>query len=241
MLMRWMNIRRDSVAKASQPLENPVAAPLACLKNLRKQTFYFQRGFSMIGFRQAAAGALAYALMATAHAQTTVSGVKYEDTIDARGARLQLNGAGVRYKVVVKVYAAGLYLGKKAATADEVLAAPGPKRMSITMLRDIDSAELGKLFSRGMEDNMDKVAFSKLIPGVMRMSDIFSQNKKLHAGDSFMIDWIPGNGTLITVKGQPQGEPFKEPEFFTALLRIWLGPNPADYKLKDALLGKAAG
>jgi hypothetical protein len=30
----------------------------------------------------------------------------------------------------------------------------------------------------------------------------------------------------------------KEPAFFNALLRIWLGPAPADWKLKDALLGK---
>jgi len=37
-----------------------------------------------------------------------------------------------------------------------------------------------------------------------------------------------------------QGEPFKEPEFFNALLRIWLGPVPADWKLKESLLGKPA-
>jgi hypothetical protein len=73
--------------------------------------------------------------------------------------------------------------------------------MSITMLREIDSGELGKLFSRGMEDNMDKAAFSKLVPGVLRMSQIFSDHKKLVAGDSFLIDWIPGTGTVITVKG----------------------------------------
>jgi len=121
-----------------------------------------------------------------------------------------------------------------------VLAMPGPKRMSITMLRDIDSGELGKLFSRGMEDNMEKAAFSKLVPGVLRMSEIFSQHRKLNAGDSFQVDWLPGTGMVITVKGVPQGEPFKEPEFFHALLRIWLGQSPADYKLKDALLGKAA-
>lgn len=108
------------------------------------------------------------------------------------------------------------------------------------MLREIDSSELGKLFSRGMEDNMDKAAFSKLIPGVMRMSQIFTDHKKLNPGEVFTIDWIPGTGTVITVKGVAQGEPFKEPEFFNALLRIWLGPNPADYKLKEALLGKAA-
>ncbi len=169
-----------------------------------------------------------------------VAGVKYEDPIDLRGTKVPLNGAGVRYKAVFKVYAAGLYLTKKASTAEEALAATGPKRISITMLREIDSAELGKLFSRGIEDNMDKAGFSKLIPGVLRMSQIFSDYKKLNPGDTFMIEWVPGTGTVITVMGKPQGEPFKEPEFFNALLRIWLGPNPADWKLKDALLGKPA-
>ncbi|MBI2768181.1 MAG: chalcone isomerase family protein [Burkholderiales bacterium] len=184
--------------------------------------------------------AAAVLLAGSAAADMLVSGVKYEDAADVRGTKVQLNGAGVRYKAVFKVYTAGLYLPKKASTPDEVLAMPGAKRMNIVMLREIDSSELGKLFSRGIEDNMDKAAFSKLIPGVMRMSQIFTDFKKLSPNDSFQIDWIPGTGTIITVQGKPQGEPFKEPEFFNALLRIWLGPNPADWKLKDALLGKAA-
>jgi hypothetical protein len=144
----------------------------------------------------------------------------------------------VRYKAVFKVYAAGLYLTKKASTAEEVMVATGPKRLSITMLREIDSAELGKLFTRGVEDNSPRSEMSKLIPGLMRMSQIFSDQKKLLPGENFLIEWVPGTGTVITVKGKVQGEPFKEPEFFNALMRIWLGPNPADWKLKDALLGK---
>lgn len=183
-----------------------------------------------------------FAMAAAAMAQpVTVADVKYAETASVSGNTLQLNGAGVRYKAVFKVYTAGLYLEKKAQSPQEIAALKGPKRVSITMLREIDSAELGKLFSRGMEDNMDKAAFSKLIPGVLRMSQIFSEHKKLRAGDQFMIDWIPGTGTVITVKGEPQGEPFKEPEFFSALLGIWLGNAPADWKLKDALLGKPAG
>jgi len=171
----------------------------------------------------------------------TVSGVKYDENIDLRGAKLHLNGAGVRYKFVVKVYTAGLYLPKKAATADDVLAMPGPKKMSVTMLRDIDSNELGKLFIRGVEDNMDnKASFTKLIPGLMRMSQLFTEVKQLKAGDTFTIEWVPGTGTIITVRGKQEGEPFKEAEFYNALLRIWLGPVPADWKLKEALLGKAA-
>lgn len=186
-------------------------------------------------------GALGALLLSTgALAQVTVSGVKYEEAIDLRGSKLQLNGAGVRYKGPFKVYTTGLYLGKKAATPDEAYAVAGAKRISITMLRDIDASELGKLFTRSVEDNMEKAAFSKLIPGLMRMSQIFTDNKKLASGDSFTIDWVPGHGTVISVRGVPQGEPFKEPEFFVALMRIWLGPNPADWRLKEQLLGKAA-
>jgi len=169
-----------------------------------------------------------------------VAGVKLDETLELRGAKLALNGAGIRYKAVFKVYTAGLYLTKKAGTPEEVMAAPGPRRLTITMLREIDSAELGKLFTRGVEDNSPKGEMSRLIPGLIRMGQIFSDQKRLFPGENFVIDWIPGTGTVITVKGKVQGEPFKEPEFFNALMRIWLGPNPADWKLKDALLGKAA-
>lgn len=167
---------------------------------------------------------------------TQVQGVSYAPTLQLQGKALQLNGAGTRYKAVFKVYTAGLYLEKPAHSLQDIAALPGPKRISVTMLRDIDSAELGKLFARGMEDNMERAAFSRLVPGVMRMSDIFTQHKKLLTGETFTVDWIPGQGTVVTVKGQPQGEAFKEPEFFNALLGIWLGPKPADQQLKKALL-----
>ncbi len=188
-----------------------------------------------------ALGVCAFILAGSAWSQAvTVADVKYEPTQTLGDSTVQLNGAGVRYKAVFKVYTAGLYLEKKASTPQEVASQRGPKRLSITMLREIDSTELGKLFSRGMEDNMDRAAFSRIVPGVLRMSQIFSDHKKLQAGDQFMIDWIPGTGTVITVKGKVQGEPFKEPEFFNALLGIWLGNLPADFKLKDALLGNPA-
>lgn len=172
-------------------------------------------------------------------ATVEVGGIKIEDVQDVQGSKVPLNGAGVRFKAIFKVYAAGLYVGKKVATAEELFAAPGPKRMSITLLRDIDSNELGKNFTRGFEDNSPKSEMSKLIPGLIRMGQIFADQKKMLTGENFTIDWIPGTGTIITVKGKQQGEPFKEPEFYNALMRIWLGPNPADAKLKEGLLGRA--
>lgn len=192
--------------------------------------------------RTIALSATVAALLAAplAQAQTTeVAGVKYEQSTQIGNTRLQLNGAGIRYKAVFKVYTAGLYLGTKAATTDAVLAAPGPKRMHIVMLRDIDANELGKLFTRGMQDNSPREEFSKSIAGTLRMSELFAAKKKLVAGDSFSVDYVPGQGTTVLINGKANIDPIKEPEFFSALIRIWLGNSPADSQLKDALLGKA--
>ena len=99
--------------------------------------------------------ALAIAFSATA-ATIDVGGAKIEDAFELQGSKLQLNGAGVRYRAVFKVYAAGLYLSKKAATPEEFFAAPGPKRLSITLLRDVDADDLGKAFTKGFEENSPK-------------------------------------------------------------------------------------
>lgn len=185
--------------------------------------------------------AAALCFTAPAFAQTTeVGGVRYDNAVQVAGSRLQLNGAGIRFKAIFKVYTAGLYLTAKAPTPEAVLAAPGPKRMHIVMLREIDANELGKLFTRGMQDNASREEFAKSIPGTIKLSEIFSARKRLAAGDAFFVEYVPGSGTTIVVNGKPQNDPIKEPEFFNALLRIWLGHQPADAQLKDALLGKAA-
>lgn len=177
----------------------------------------------------------------SASAQTIdVAGVKFEPGVTLAGIPLQLNGAGVRYKAIFKVYAAGLYVPVKVSAPEAVINATGPRRMQIVMLRDIDAEELGKLFTRGMEQNAPREDFAKSLPGIMRMSDIFFAKKKLIAGDGFTVDWVPGTGAVISVNGKPAGEPIKEPEFYASLMSIWFGKQPADAALKEALLGRAA-
>lgn len=191
----------------------------------------------MPGFPRALVLGLALALP-TAHAAVNVSGVRFEEQIELQGKPLQLNGAGLRYKAIVRVYAAGLYVAQPSSNPDTLLAGPGPKRITITMLRDIDANELGKLFTRGVEDNTPKSEMGGLIQGLLRMGQLFAEQKQLKSGDTFSIDWLPGTGTVITLRGVTQPEPIKEQAFFNALLRIWLGPNPADSRLKNALLGQ---
>jgi len=175
----------------------------------------------------------------TAPAAIEVAGVKYPASASVGGANLALNGAGIRYKFVVKVYTAGLYLSGRAATPEAVLAATGAKRIHVVMLRDIDANELGKLFTDGMQKNTSREEFGKAIPGTLALSEIFAARKRLVAGDSFFVDYVPGTGTVISVNGKVTAEPVKEPEFFAALMKIWIGSNPADFQLKDALLGQA--
>ncbi len=187
------------------------------------------------------AAALSVTLFASpmAHAATQeIHGVKVEDSVTVSGTKLMLNGAGTRYKGPFKVYVGDLYTSKKVNSLEELMAAPGPKRLTMTFLREIEAGPFGKLLTRGVEDNVPKNEMSKLIPGLLRMGDIFTVNKVLQPGDVITLDWIPGTGMVVTAKGKVQGEPFKEPEFYKAIMSIWFGPVPADFKLKDALLGQ---
>ncbi len=177
-------------------------------------------------------------------APIVINGVKVQETAVVDGVPLQLNGAGTRIKVVFKLYVGSLYTTKKVSTLEELVAVPGPKRLSMTFVREIEAGAFGKLLTRGVEDNVPKSEMSKLVPGLIRMGDIFTKYKVLYPGDVITIDWIPGTGMVVTVtaaakaKGTEQEDPFKEADFYKAIMSIWFGHSPADWKLKDAMLGK---
>lgn len=183
------------------------------------------------------AAGLCWGAAATAAVAVELAGVKVEDSVTINGARLQLNGAGIRYKGPFKVYVGDLYTTRRVSSLDDLIAAPGPKRLSMTFLRDINSAEFGKLLTRGMEDNVSKQELSKIIPGMIKMGDIFAANKSFAPGDVCSLEWDPAKGLSVYAKGKLQAEPFKDPAFYRALMSIWFGNTPADWKLKDELLG----
>ncbi|MBB5205837.1 hypothetical protein HNQ51_003164 [Inhella inkyongensis] len=182
---------------------------------------------------------LALALPLGSLAQTVeAGGAKFDTSMEVGGQKLVLNGLGVRYKAVFKVYSVGFYLKQKADTTDGVVKQDGPKRVLLKLLRDLDSKDLGKAFTEGMRKNSVPEERAKTINGIFKFGEIFNEMKKANAGTAIGIDWIPGTGAQIFVDYKPVGEPIKEIEFYNALLRIWLGENPADEDLKELLLGK---
>lgn len=196
---------------------------------------FLRRSLILTGFAFLAALPAA----AQAPATTDVAGIKYDNAVTVGGQRLLLNGAGIRTRFTFKVYAAGLYLAQNAATPEAVYASGGARRLHVVMLRDIDANELGKLFTDGMQKNTEAPEFARAMPGTVRLGELFAAKKRMTSGESFTVDYLPGTGTTILINGKPAGEPIREAEFFGALMKIWLGPKPADGTLKEALLGGA--
>ncbi|HJV96237.1 MAG TPA: chalcone isomerase family protein [Albitalea sp.] len=162
---------------------------------------------------------------------------KFEPYAQVQGTPLLLNGAGTRYKAIFRVYDMGLYTSKKVGTPEELLAVPGPVRLQFTALREIPGTDLGRLFIKGLAENSPKELVERHTISTTRFIDIFSGRSKLMPGDSFAMEFWPAKGTQFYIVGQPQGEPVGDAEFFSMVLKIWVGASPADSALKDALLG----
>ena len=172
-----------------------------------------------------------------AFAAVDVAGVKFDDTITVGGQPLVLNGAGLRTKVIFKVYAAALYLSEKKTTVPDVLAVAGPRRVAITMLREVSSEDFGKAFTDGLNANTLPAERNKILPQIMKFGEIFAQTPMLKKGDQLSLDWTPGEGTQCYLNGKKIGELMPDQAFYNAVLRIWLGDKPVDRSLKAALLG----
>ncbi len=164
-------------------------------------------------------------------------GVKVEDSLAIYNNTLLLNGAGVMSNGKAPVYVAQIYAKQKFKTLEELFAMPGPKRLVLTAVKEVDTAPIVKAFNRGVEATASKNDMAKLIPGLMSIGEVFKSNRVLKPGDVMTLDWIPISGMVIYLGGKLQGEPYRQPEFFKAAMSVWMGEQPADPKVKDALLG----
>lgn len=189
-------------------------------------------------FRALVCAFATWSLANIAIASTDVGGVKLDDGVRVANQDLKLNGAGIRYKAIFKVYVAALYLPEKKSTVPDVLAVPGARRVTLVMLRDISNEELGRGFMSGIQLNSDRVEKSKIILQLQKFGEIFASIPELRKGDTLTVDWIPNTGTLIHLNGKKISDVLPDIAFYNAILRIWLGEKPVDVRLRPALLGE---
>lgn len=191
----------------------------------------------LITRRTITAALLACAIALPVGAQEFAAGsTKFPTTATVSEQKLQLNGAGIRYKAIFKVYAASLYLPKTTKSPEEVLSMSGSKRVTMVFLRELDAKEFGKLMIAGVENNVkDKKQLVNAMPGLLKMGDIFSRYKKMSPNEEIHFDLNSDKSVSLQVRGKTEAIPGGT-DFYDAILLVWLGKTPVDYRLKEAML-----
>lgn len=165
-----------------------------------------------------------------------LEGVKLDDKVQVGNTTLQLNGAGLRTRLFFKVYVGALYLGEKQHTAAAVLTDAGAKRVTMHMLRSLSSEKLLEAFDKGLAANNTSAELAAMDARIKDFSAIFRTSKQVVKGDVITLDFLPGEGTRVSINGAEKGR-IAGAEFNRALLKIWLGDEPVDEDLKKGLLG----
>jgi len=165
-----------------------------------------------------------------------VAGVKVADKARVGAGELVLNGAGIRTRVIFKVYVGALYLTEKTSVAAGVLAQKGAKRVALTLLREVSAQQLNEAFESGIQANHSAAEIEAIKPRVAELLSLFTDGKE---GDVILLDFLPEAGTAVSLNGQMKGRPIPGEDFYRALLRIWLGDKPVDGDLKNAMLGRS--
>src|SRR5256885_14644784 len=130
-----------------------------------------------------------------------LEGVKLEDRIRAGGEELQLNGLALRTRVFFKVYVAGLYLPEKTRSAKAALETPGPKRVTLGMLRDVGAAQFSESLIDGLKENTTEAELAALKPQVDALVAAMQRIGEAKKGMVIDLDYAADTGTTLRVNG----------------------------------------
>jgi hypothetical protein len=165
-----------------------------------------------------------------------IKGVKVDESAQVGGNALVLNGAGVRTKMVFKVYVAALYLVQKTNDATAAIGDAGNKRVSMHFLRDLSAEKLLHALDEGFEANNSVTEMTAVEPQMKAFRQMMTSAKVVKEGDVILLDYTQA-GTQVSLNGKALGN-IEGAAFNQALLRVWLGGNPVDASLKKAMLGQ---
>jgi hypothetical protein len=227
-------LHRTLIAEAAPPVLTDPAGPFTAGARsgmMTGRSTQPARSTAMHARLVAAALAAALAVPATA---LEYHGVRVPDTLTLGGTELQRNGTGMRKRFVVKVYVGSLYLTAPSREADAVIAADAPKAVQLHFVRDVGRNQMLDAFREGFQNNSADQA-AKLLPKLEQLAAALPDKAK--EGSTLLIGWVPGKGTLVQAQGGR--EVFIEgKDFNDALMRNWLGPQPADGDLKRKMLNR---
>jgi len=163
-----------------------------------------------------------------------VAEVTMADDVTVGDTNLVLVGMGLRKKLWVKVYVAGLYLESPTTSAPDALKMAGPKRVVMHFLTNkANKKKMDAAWVEGFEANSPS-NYGALKERVQTFADLFPD---LKVGDEVELTMVPGAGTSVTLNGEKKGI-IDGDDFAEALLKVWLGGHPPTEELKVGMLGQ---
>ncbi len=176
---------------------------------------------------------LLFFLPAASQAQD-VAGVIIPEQVKLTDTTLKLNGTGIRSKLFFDIYVGALYLPQTTKDAETAINMSGPKRVLMHFLyKEVSKEKLIDGWNDGFKNNHSREQFKALEAKLAAFNQLFTTVKR---GDHITLDYLPDIGTRVSINDQVKGSIPGE-EFYPALLRVWLGEEPADSDLKEGMLG----
>lgn len=163
-----------------------------------------------------------------------VGGVKLDDKLSLGGQELVLNGAGIRTKVMFKVYVGSLYVPAKANNAAAVYT-KAPRRVQLNMLRDVGADQMIEALVDGLKQANSAADAATVKAQTDQLASIMKSIGQLKEGNVLTFDFVDDStkvGLNGAMKGSIPGDGFNK-----ALMNAWLGDNPVQSDLKKAMLG----
>ena len=162
-----------------------------------------------------------------------VAGVDVPETLSIEGKTLKLNGAGIRKKFVIKVYTGAMYLENTSSDAAAILATDQVRVVQMTFLRNVDKGKILDAYKEGFEKN-SKGDMAKLQPALDKFQAGLGDMK---SGQAMTVRYVPGKGVTIAQAGGASVTIDADAKLVSdALMRNWIGAEPADGNLKTAFL-----
>ena len=168
----------------------------------------------------------------------TIDGYDIPQIIPATSqhAELKLNGASMRILYgVVDTYIGKLYVENPVTDADALIAADEYKRMVFQVaLKRVSGRRMATALYEALQLNTTREEAMQLETRIQQVVEMF--DVRLKKGEDGYIEWVPGQGSRVVVRGEVKGIiPGKD--LNDAILRIWIGDNPVGSTFKRQVLG----
>jgi hypothetical protein len=164
-------------------------------------------------------------------ASVDVGGARFAARIESTEPMV-LKGSGVlRWKSLIRAYAAALYLPSDVSTGgalDDV-----PKRLEIEYFWAIDGPDFGRAADQLL---VDRLGSEGVAPLRTRLDALHQSYESVEPGDRYALTYRPGVGTELSKNGRSLTV-IPGSDFATAYFGLWLGDQPIDSRLRDDLRG----